>query len=148
MMNIIATLSARLRIQAGSLLAAALLLVLCGAALPAKAACSVGACLTAGPRLASVSSTQSALLNPLLGLVDGHRSEPPQLLVGHEHRRQPVRFLHRNRSQHHHVHEAEDGRIRPDAQSERQHRDRREPGTSGEQSDSVAEIVNHDSAEC
>jgi len=44
-----------------------MLACLFGAVKPARAACSVGACLTAGPRLASVSSTQSALLNPLLG---------------------------------------------------------------------------------
>ena len=34
---------------------------------PAQAACVVGACVSAGPRLASVSTTQGALLNPLLG---------------------------------------------------------------------------------
>ena len=34
---------------------------------PARAACTVGACVSTGPRLASVSTTQSALLNPLLG---------------------------------------------------------------------------------
>jgi uncharacterized repeat protein (TIGR01451 family) len=34
---------------------------------PARAACVTGACISAGPRLASVSTTQSALLNPLLG---------------------------------------------------------------------------------
>ncbi|WP_288378786.1 hypothetical protein [uncultured Massilia sp.] len=44
-----------------------LLAVLLAQAMPASAACSVGACITAGPRLASVSTTQSALLNPLLG---------------------------------------------------------------------------------
>jgi uncharacterized repeat protein (TIGR01451 family) len=37
------------------------------ASLPARAACSIGACVAAGPRLASVSTQQSALLNPLLG---------------------------------------------------------------------------------
>lgn len=37
------------------------------AAPSARAACVVGACVSAGPRLASVSTTQSALLNPLLG---------------------------------------------------------------------------------
>jgi uncharacterized repeat protein (TIGR01451 family) len=37
------------------------------AVLPAQAACVAGACISAGPRLASVDSTQSALLNPLLG---------------------------------------------------------------------------------
>jgi uncharacterized repeat protein (TIGR01451 family) len=37
-------------------------------ALPAKADCTVtGACITAGPRLASVNTSQSALLGPLLG---------------------------------------------------------------------------------
>jgi uncharacterized repeat protein (TIGR01451 family) len=44
------------------LLAATLL-----AALPARAACAIGACVAAGPRLASVSTRQGALLNPLLG---------------------------------------------------------------------------------
>jgi uncharacterized repeat protein (TIGR01451 family) len=34
---------------------------------PASAACVTGACVTAGPRLASVSTTQGALLNPVLG---------------------------------------------------------------------------------
>ncbi|MBD8528608.1 MULTISPECIES: DUF11 domain-containing protein [unclassified Massilia] len=37
------------------------------AVLPAQAACVAGACISAGPRLASVNSTQSALLNPMLG---------------------------------------------------------------------------------
>lgn len=37
------------------------------ALLPAQAACTAGACISAGPRLASVDSTQGALLNPLLG---------------------------------------------------------------------------------
>jgi len=37
------------------------------AVLPAQANCVAGACISAGPRLASVDSTQSALLNPLLG---------------------------------------------------------------------------------
>jgi len=55
------------------LLAAPLLTALTTAVLfllatpPAQAACTVGACVTVGPRLASVNSTQSALLNPLLG---------------------------------------------------------------------------------
>jgi uncharacterized repeat protein (TIGR01451 family) len=43
------------------------LLFLLLAAPPARAACVTGACISAGPRLASVSTTQSALLNPLLG---------------------------------------------------------------------------------
>lgn len=47
------------------------LVVTLGAALlgatPAAAACSTGACVSAGPRLASVNTTQSALLGPLLG---------------------------------------------------------------------------------
>jgi uncharacterized repeat protein (TIGR01451 family) len=43
------------------------LLFLLLAAPSARAACTVGACVSAGPRLASVSTTQSALLNPLLG---------------------------------------------------------------------------------
>lgn len=45
------------------------ILVMCSllAVLPAQAACVAGACISAGPRLASVNSTQSALLNPLLG---------------------------------------------------------------------------------
>lgn len=37
------------------------------ACLPAQAGCVAGACISAGPRLASVDSTQGALLNPLLG---------------------------------------------------------------------------------
>ena len=37
------------------------------AAAPARAACVTGACVTAGPRLASVSTAQGALLNPVLG---------------------------------------------------------------------------------
>lgn len=49
------------------LLASLLLAITMLAMLPARAACTVGACITAGPRLASVSTTQSALLNPLLG---------------------------------------------------------------------------------
>lgn len=46
-----------------------LLVVLCLAcALPARAECTVtGACITAGPRLASVDTNKSALLGPLLG---------------------------------------------------------------------------------
>ena len=36
-------------------------------ATPAHAACVTGACVTAGPRLASVSTAQGALLNPVLG---------------------------------------------------------------------------------
>ena len=45
-----------------------ILLGLLSNSLGAKAACTTtGACLSAGPRLASVDSTQSALLNPLLG---------------------------------------------------------------------------------
>lgn len=48
---------------AASLLACCLL-----ASVDARAACTVtGACVTAGPRLANVDSTKSALLNPLLG---------------------------------------------------------------------------------
>jgi uncharacterized repeat protein (TIGR01451 family) len=47
------------------LLAATLVAALAGA--PARAACSIGACVTAGPRLASVDTQQAALLNPLLG---------------------------------------------------------------------------------
>jgi uncharacterized repeat protein (TIGR01451 family) len=43
------------------------LLFLLLAAPSARAACVTGACISAGPRLASVSTTQSALLNPLLG---------------------------------------------------------------------------------
>lgn len=49
------------------LLASLLLLFTMLSLQPAHAACSVGACITAGPRLASVSTTQGALLNPLLG---------------------------------------------------------------------------------
>jgi uncharacterized membrane protein len=37
-------------------------------AIDARAACTVtGACVSAGPRLASIDTAQSALLNPLLG---------------------------------------------------------------------------------
>ena len=43
------------------------LLFLLVAAPSARAACVTGACVTAGPRLASVSTTQGALLNPVLG---------------------------------------------------------------------------------
>ncbi|QJE01912.1 DUF11 domain-containing protein [Massilia forsythiae] len=45
----------------------ALLVLLALLAVPARAACVSGACVSAGPRLASVSTTQGALLNPLLG---------------------------------------------------------------------------------
>ncbi|MDY0973816.1 hypothetical protein SOM61_02485 [Massilia sp. CFBP9012] len=47
----------------------ALLVVLClAAALPARAQCTAtGACITAGPRLASIDTNKSALLGPLLG---------------------------------------------------------------------------------
>jgi uncharacterized repeat protein (TIGR01451 family) len=38
---------------------------------PAAAACTTGACVTAGPRLASVDTQKSALLNPLLGSLLG-----------------------------------------------------------------------------
>jgi uncharacterized repeat protein (TIGR01451 family) len=49
-------------------LAALLLACGLGAGADASAACTTtGACLSAGPRLASVDSTKSALLNPLLG---------------------------------------------------------------------------------
>jgi len=54
--------------------ALARLLVLCGvlASAQANAACTTtGACLSAGPRLASIDTTQSALLNPLLGSLLG-----------------------------------------------------------------------------
>lgn len=34
---------------------------------PARAACTIGACVSAGPRLASIDSTRGALLNALLG---------------------------------------------------------------------------------
>lgn len=46
-----------------------LLVILClAAALPARAECNAtGACITAGPRLASVDTNKSALLGPLLG---------------------------------------------------------------------------------
>lgn len=46
---------------------ALLLATLLAHGMPARAACTVGACVAAGPRLASVDTTQSALLNPLLG---------------------------------------------------------------------------------
>lgn len=49
------------------LLASLLLLFTMLSLQPARAACTVGACISAGPRLASVDTTQSALLNPLLG---------------------------------------------------------------------------------
>lgn len=49
-------------------LACAALLAVCA---PARAACTVGACVTAGPRLASVDTSKSALLNPLLGSLLG-----------------------------------------------------------------------------
>ena len=49
------------------LLASLLLLFTMLSLQPAGAACTVGACISAGPRLASVDTTQSALLNPLLG---------------------------------------------------------------------------------
>ena len=49
------------------LLASLLLLFTMLSLQPASAACTVGACISAGPRLASVDTTQSALLNPLLG---------------------------------------------------------------------------------
>jgi len=51
----------RALLTAGALLCALLV------TLPAQAGCVAGACISAGPRLASVDSTQSALLNPLLG---------------------------------------------------------------------------------
>jgi len=38
---------------------------------PAQAACSIGACVSAGPRLASVNTAQSALLGPLLSSLTG-----------------------------------------------------------------------------
>jgi len=47
------------------LLAASLMAALASA--PARAACTIGACVAAGPRLASVDTQQAALLNPLLG---------------------------------------------------------------------------------
>jgi len=57
----------RFSLRALSLLALLLAMSLL-AALPARAACTTtGACVGAGPRLASVSTQQSALLNPLLG---------------------------------------------------------------------------------
>ena len=46
------------------LLGATLMATLASA--PARAACSIGACVGAGPRLASVDTQQAALLNPLL----------------------------------------------------------------------------------
>ena len=50
------------------LLLASMLPALLLAVVPARAACTTtGACVAAGPRLASVSTPQSALLNPLLG---------------------------------------------------------------------------------
>jgi len=53
----------------------AFLLVALGAMFPsatARAACTEGACVTVGPRATSISTTQSALLNPLLqGLLPG-----------------------------------------------------------------------------
>ena len=60
-----ALLSSRLR-HTG--LRAVLAIVCLLGALPAKADCTVtGACVTAGPRLASVNTSQSALLGPLVG---------------------------------------------------------------------------------
>ncbi|WP_036166982.1 DUF11 domain-containing protein [Massilia sp. 9096] len=62
-----------LRWLAGSL-ASALILPLIALLLsiqPARAACSIGACVSAGPRLASVSTAQSALLGPLLSSLTG-----------------------------------------------------------------------------
>ena len=53
------------------LLAATLMAALASA--PARAACNIGACVTAGPRLASVDTQQAALLNPLLGGLLGSR---------------------------------------------------------------------------
>lgn len=52
------------RLAGAAILACAALLA---ATAPARAACTVGACVTAGPRIASVDSQKSALLNPLLG---------------------------------------------------------------------------------
>ncbi len=51
------------RFLCGPALLAALLFL----AAPAHAACVTGACVTAGPRLASVNTAQGALLNPVLG---------------------------------------------------------------------------------
>ena len=59
--------SALPRLLMAFVLLAATLLANLVASAPARAACSIGACVTAGPRLASVSTEQSALLNPLLG---------------------------------------------------------------------------------
>jgi uncharacterized repeat protein (TIGR01451 family) len=56
------------RAAGAALLACAALLAV---AAPAHAACTVGACVTAGPRLASVDTQKSALLNPLLGSLLG-----------------------------------------------------------------------------
>ena len=52
------------RLAGAAALACVALLAVC---VPAQAACTVGACVTAGPRLASVDTQKSALLNPLLG---------------------------------------------------------------------------------
>jgi len=65
-MNPIGIRSAFTRLLMAFLLLAATLSTLLAAA-PARAACNIGACISAGPRLASVSTQQSALLNPLLG---------------------------------------------------------------------------------
>lgn len=45
----------------------AALLAMLAVVQPARAACVTGACISAGPRLASVDTAKSALLNPLLG---------------------------------------------------------------------------------
>lgn len=49
----------------------ALLLLVWSAAPSVQAVCSTGACVTAGPRLASVDSNRSALMNALLGGLSG-----------------------------------------------------------------------------
>lgn len=58
----------KLTISSRRLLLPVILLMLCllGAG-PARAACVSGACVSAGPRLASINTAQGALLNPVLG---------------------------------------------------------------------------------
>ncbi len=64
-----------------------------------------------------------------------------ELRRGLEDHQQPVRIGIRQRLQKHAVHHAENGRVRPDAQRQRQHRDGGEAGVLAQRAESVAKVL-------
>jgi hypothetical protein len=72
-----------------------------------------------------------------------HRGARQRRRIGVPEPDETIGFGKRERRPEHGAHYREDGRIGADAERERQHRDEREAGSTGEQPQSVTNVVQH-----